>query len=247
MCNKKIIDERKFLELAQDALTNIFGQFKIDESQTDKPDAAIILERDSKCIGIEITSVDRGKDLAYINEKKLTNEASNQQITDFIEKGAVTKNPMKSRSISFPKEYISSGIESKRTKFAGYSDNGSFDELIVLATSKFLDVDNSDFEDYLSVWANFLLSDTQYPFDKVIFVGCKSGKATLIYDAQNPLIEKPEIDPSRELGITEVKGSFVPIGQPFNINDMFDKKPVIESKSKSKKVQKERNKARRNE
>ena len=245
MSRRQYEEERKLLLLATDTLRELYGDFDVDESQKDRPDAAIVTKKDRLRIGIEITSVDRGEDLAYFNESKLSGPTTAKQIDDYFNYGKVSEQPLKRKSIPFNKDYISKGVESKREKYPEYVENGNFEELIVLAFSQFLSINYRYFENYHRQWANYLLSDSSFPFAKVIFVDHNSGKSILVYDSNNPLKKNPKIDLSKERGTIEAKSSFVPVGHSFKFNDLFEQGAIVEPKSKSKKVRKQQKQARR--
>lgn len=113
----KIEDERNILKIAYPILNTIYGQFEEDESQIDKPDAAITLKDsnpDSNIqIGIEITSVDRREDQQYLNDEKFTQKETSKQLADLIKDGTYSNQPLKKTSIGFDNQYIHDGVIKK--------------------------------------------------------------------------------------------------------------------------------------
>lgn len=75
----------------------------------------------------------------------------------------------------------------------------------------------------------------EFPFDKVIFLCEKSGKAELVYDKSQPVQVQPKRDVNKELGITQVQSSIIPFGSSININDIFDEESIVKPKSKKSK------------
>ena len=238
MQQEKIAKERQVINLALPLLWDIYGEFDIDNNQVDSPDAAIVLNEGSKKIGIEVTSVDSPEVNAYFNDEKVANLIKQEQLQRLLEDDSFTTQPMKKMSIEFEHNYIFNGIIKKISKYQSYINDGSYYEMIVVASSDYLEISNEHFFDYHMRWTNYLLSDCSFPFDKVIYVCEKSGKAALLYDKEKPLEVVPKLDKNKEQGITCSLGSLVPFGKTFNYNDMFDQEPVIQPKSKSKKERK---------
>ena len=175
--NKQLEIERTLLKHISDTLSLLYGDYEIDVSQEDKPDAAILTLKDKKRIGIEITSVDRQEDLAYFNEDKMAKPIINEQIEQYLKQGSFSPTTLKKKVINFGRDYISKGVELKRSKFLSYKENGDFDEIIVLAFSDFLDVNEPEFIPFHKAWTSYLLSNSNYPFSKVIFLSTLSCKS----------------------------------------------------------------------
>lgn len=232
---EKFENERKILNLAIPLLREIYGEFEIDNDQEDNPDAAILLNGSSRVIGIEITSVDPAEVKSYFNDEKITAAEKQNQIECLMANGSFTKQPMKKMSIPFKNDYIFNGITNKREKIKSYMNAGNYSEMIVVASSEYLEISDEYFFDYHMPWANYLLSDSLFPFDKVLYVCEKAEKAVLIYDKSNPLAVSPKRDENIELGITCSLSSIIPFGQSFNHKEMFDKDPIISPKSRCKK------------
>lgn len=235
----KIEDERNILKIAYPILAKIYGQFKEDASQIDKPDAAITLNssnpNSSIQIGIEITSVDRHEDQQYLRDEKFIQKETSKQIAELIQDGTYSKQPLKKTSIIFDNQYIYSGVIKKRQKYENYASSKKYHEIIILAFSDHMTKNNKHFNSYHRPWANFLLSKCNFPFDKVIFV-CKETKtAILIFDKNNPKLDAPERNLDNELGITEIKSGIIPVGKTINLNEIINNNPVVPKGKKSKK------------
>lgn len=102
-----IVDKREteihVLELSRSLLHKLYGGYNVDKSQIDRPDAAINVKKPHKKfgkarvpfrVGIEITTCDKGDDLAYLNDKKFGKDKVTQQVDDFIE-GVDSNTPQK--------------------------------------------------------------------------------------------------------------------------------------------------------
>ena len=120
--------------------------------------------------------------------------------------------------------------------------SGRYHEMIVVASSEYLEINNEYFFEYHLPWTNYLLSDSLFQFDKVIYVCEKSGKTVLVYDKEKPLEVSPKRDKDKEVGITHCESSFIPFGKEVNISHMFENEPIIPPKNKCKKERK-KNKA----
>lgn len=118
----------------------------------------------------------------------------------------------------------------------------SYHEMILIASSDYLEIGNENFLEYYMPWANYLLSACAFPFNKVIYVSERSEKAVLIYDKEKPLEISPKIDINKEVEITHVHGSLLPCGKSVNISGMFEEDPIVLPKSKLKKKKKKKNK-----
>lgn len=107
----KVDKERYILKLAKPILKKLYGKFNIISNQLDNPDAAINLISDINYkIGIEITSVDKQKDLAYLNDDKIIRPVQSKQLENLQNKKSYTQKAIKKLLIEFPKEYIFDGI-----------------------------------------------------------------------------------------------------------------------------------------
>lgn len=242
---EKLEKERSILSLAEPILKNLYGAFEIDDTQIDKPDAAIILDRatndnNSKVknkIGIEITSVDKKIDQQYFNDEKFTKEITSSQIDNFMQNKIYSTQPLKKHTIEFTDKYIYDGIIKKQDKYSNYENSDKYKEIIILAFSSYLTIDDEIFIIDHRPWTNYLLSKQKFPFDKVIFICTKTKKAYLLYDKKFPQLEQPKKTEKYRDSTTVAHSSFIPIGKSFNIKSLFDNEPLapIQNKSRSKK------------
>lgn len=102
----KIANERQVLNLALPLIREIYGEFDTDNDQVDSPDAAIVLNANSKIIGIEITSVDLPEVKAYFNDKKFGAPLRQKQLESLIKDDSFTTQPMKKMSFKLEHNYI---------------------------------------------------------------------------------------------------------------------------------------------
>lgn len=231
---RKSEEERYVLELANPILSDIYGDFDVDENQTDSPDAAIFLSGGvRKKIGIEITSVDKQEIQQYLNDEKITKPIITQQLDALQLDGSHSSQPTKKISIPFPKEYIFDGVIKKKDKYSRYIELGDYDEMIVVAFSSQLQTDHEHFKDYHKLWTGHLLGKNSFPFDKVIFVSLNTRDAVVVYDKDLPRINAPQADSDKELGITTMSGPILPFGKTVNLNTIFDNEPLIPYQSKN--------------
>ena len=244
MSQDKISRERQILSLALPLLKEIYGEFDIDNNQVDNPDAAIVLNDNSKMIGIEITSVDSPKVKAYFNDEKECASERLEQLECLLEGGSFTAQPMKKMSVKSEHNYIFNGLIKKSEKYESYVSSRSYHEMIVVASSEYLEISNEYFFEYHMPWTNYLLSDSLFPFDKVVYVCENSEKAALVYDKEKPLEVPPKLDKMKEAGMTRSLSPIIPVGVDFNYNEIFEKEPFFLPKSNSKK-EKKKNKAQR--
>ncbi|HFQ5414457.1 TPA: hypothetical protein ACGVAS_004433 [Vibrio vulnificus] len=234
MSNKQLEIERFLLGHISKTLLELYGEYELDKAQEDKPDAAILTLNDNRRIGIEITSVDRQEDLAYFNEDKMAKPIVKEQIERYQEHGTYSNTTLKKKVIKLGRDYISRGVEPKRSKFSSYKENGHFDELIILAFSDFLDVNEPEFIPFHKTWTNYLLTNSDFPFSKVIFLSTYSRKSALVYDVNNPAASKPNIPEDIEHTLEKVIGGFTPFGKPLDYENFFDQEEEIKPKSKSR-------------
>ncbi|WP_336285491.1 hypothetical protein [Citrobacter arsenatis] len=235
---EKLELEDRVYQAAKQYLQEIYGNFERIDEQKDKPDAAIRLVQKvdgvDVTIGIEITSVDKQGDLQYFNDEKFGREITQKQIEECID-GRVPSHPMKKSSISMDKDYLYSAIDKKRDRYNSYNESGDFNELIILVFSDFIGCDARYFNDYHVPWTDYLLSQSKFPFDKVIFVDRSQDKCVLIFDKKKPAEHSPQVDPDKELGFTHVQSGFIPFNTTINLKDMFKKEPLVSKKKKRKK------------
>ncbi|EPK5522600.1 TPA: hypothetical protein L9X91_001655 [Klebsiella pneumoniae] len=225
----KLTKERNVLKIASSYLKEVYGNFEVDSSQTDNPDAALILEDDDKkrIIGIEITSIDKSIDNQYWNDEKSHRGIRNEQMNKCIE-GRTPDNPLKSLNVEVGRTFIASRVvEIKGSKYKQYISGERFEHVILLVTSQFISATFRYFKSYLVPWTNYLLSNLRFPYQKVIFVCVESGGCVLLYDALNPSKRQPRIDKNKELGNTFINTGYIPVGGGFNINNMHYKRALI--------------------
>lgn len=247
--------EREILKLAEPILKRIYGEYKIDESQTDKPDASIILEQNvSNKIGIEITCIDKEDIKQYFNDKKISKEIEDEQLKQLLN-NKYSKNPIKKHTISFDNKYIYDGVIKKNKKYISYKNSDTYTEIILLIWSSYLRLDYKYFENYLIPFTQHFLREENFQFNKVIFV-CESTKKNIIVynkDLTKTKIENlPHIDLNKEKGTTISKTSILPFGKNINIKEITNNPPLIPKISKKsliierKKKQKAQKSSRRN-
>lgn len=230
----KVSEERSILELAKPLLEKLYGLFQVDTEQTDRPDAAIILDTTKGRIGIEITSVD-GKDVQqYFNDEKFGGDIKLKQINNLISSGDYSNQPDKKASIPFPNSYIADGVIKKYAKHSDYLMSGEYEEIILISFSEFLEVRSEFFYSYHKPWTWNILKEKSFPFSKVIFVCKQHGDAVLVYDKDIPAPVLPKRDPDKELGITQIHGPITPFGKTVNLNELFDNEPLINPPQKIK-------------
>jgi len=229
----KVDKERYILKLAKPILKKLYGKFNIILNQLDNPDAAINLISDINYkIGIEITSVDKQKDLAYLNDDKIIRPVQSKQLETLQNKKSYTQKAIKKLLIEFPKEYIFDGVFKKEKKYSKYKSNDNYQEVILVAFSSYLKIDLKCFKYRHIPWTNFFLSKNRFSFDKVIFVDIQTKKAVLIYNKSSLLVKEPIFDDCIKNDITIIKSSILPFGKSVNIKDMFNKEALIAPKKK---------------
>lgn len=230
---KKVDKERQILKLATPILKEIYGSFDIDLKQKDSPDAAIYLDGDViKKVGIEITTVDKQEVQQYLNDKKITKHITSQKSNPFETYDKHGSQPIKKISTCLPKEYIFEGVIKKKNNYSRYMKSNDYDEMIIVAFSSYLQTDHQHFE-YYKLWTDFLLSESLFPFNKVIFV-CSQAEGAIVYDKDIRRENAPQLDKDKELGVTIIQSPVFPIGERININDLYNKEPLAPYQNKNK-------------
>jgi hypothetical protein len=233
--------ERTVLELAKPLLQEIYGDFEVDQEQRDKPDAAIFSRNigdnsqvtKTKKIGIEITTVDKPKDMQYLNDEKFAQDLVIEQLQALVADGEAANRPNKKISIEFSDTYISDGVAKKASKYQAYNATGRFDELIVLAFSSQFDLNDADMREYHAAWCSYHLSRSSFPFDRVIFVStCKAGDAVVVYDKEKPKTHAPERDEDKEAGKEIMTSPILKPGVTYNLKYLFAQDPALRPKTK---------------
>jgi hypothetical protein len=212
---EKIAKERYLLELAAPCLKHLFGEYQIDENQRDRPDAAIVTippegRNTGSRIGIEITTVDPPHALEYINETRSIDAYNAKRIDAYMRGEELRPEVAKRATIEFPNTYIAEGVKGKAEKYYSYHEEGDFDKLVLIASTKLLPGESSLIR-YFTQWANYLLSGVKYPFDYVIFVIEQTKECMQIYDKQRPSTIEPKDDMAPTLDF--MRSGFIPIGR----------------------------------
>lgn len=233
--------ENHILNLSMPLLLKLYGHCKVDESQSDRPDAAVDVCKPhkrfgKKCepfkVGIEITTVDKEVPLAYLNDKKFGQEKLTKQINDSINFGIDSEQPNKKIDVEIPKSYIYDGVVKKSEKHASYMNLGEFKEIIIICFSDVISSNNVIFKRGLMEWSNRLLSQNKFPFDKVIFVDLLGGRPVRVYDKNKPLSEDPPPYIYSDSSITVAQGPFMRTGETYNLNKIISSPPLIYPKTK---------------
>lgn len=227
----KLESERKILSTSMGVLERLYGKFSIDKNQVDRPDAAIVLENGNK-IGIEITTIDGSELLQYLNDKYDEQPYVEKQLDDLIENGSYSRRPTKRKSIKIPNYYAFANLMKKKAKYKEYNDSCDYDELIVVAFSSYMKPQNIHYESYHIPWTNHLLSKANYPFDKVILVCTETKSVELVYDKRHKKMLAPKRDVNKELGVTTIKGPWLPRNQPVNLKEILDNPPLVKERKK---------------
>lgn len=239
----KIEFERSILEKAKPLLRKLYGEFRVDLEQNDRPDAAIFLGDSAdhatdnttpRKIGIEITSIDKQSDLQYLNDEKHGREIANKQLEDSLHNGTPGENPLKRIDVKLPKNYILDGIINKSEKYNDYVKSGSFEEIILLCFSDIITPDSKFMKQGLKHWTDFLLSQANFPFDKVIFVSLVGSGSVQIYNKKHPRIIRPKPYKYDDATITAIQGGFIPVGT-HDIGGILNNSPLIQQKNGKKK------------
>ncbi|RXE52669.1 MULTISPECIES: hypothetical protein [Pseudomonas fluorescens group] len=230
-------EEAQLFDLALPLLKKIYKEFIIDEAQKDKPDKAIFLlkpparfgKRKSKSprVGIEITTADPSGYLSYINERKSDKKIIHAQMDKAIESSIAPDRPLKKVGNRIHHDWIYEGIKGKAKKHDDYVSSGSFDELILLCYSNVISITDKEFYDGLNDWTDYLLSEDNYPFDKVLFLGADNN-AIQVYNK----VEQRKIAPIpyRYQGevITTIQVGMIPMGVTWNYKKTVSADPIIE-------------------
>ncbi|MDA8449226.1 hypothetical protein M4R23_07355 [Acidovorax sp. GBBC 3332] len=228
--------EEHVLKTVEPLLGRLYGQFSLDKSQTDRPDAAILVDKpgeqlsreiDPFRVGIEITTVDKGEHLGYLNDEKHGRDKILAQTMDALEKGIDSDQPIKKAEIQVTESYIFDGAMSKKDKYYEYLKDGNYGEMILLCFSEIITTESPYFKEYLCERTNYLLSAANFPYDAVLFTSLRRGEPVIIYKKTAPLIVSPVSN--RHAGLTEtvVRGPTMRVGQTYNINEIMSNAPLI--------------------
>jgi hypothetical protein len=233
---KKREQEEHVLELTKPLLEKLYGRFSVDSDQKDKPDAAITVYKPHKRfgrnaspfrVGIEITTVDKAQDLAYLNDKKHGRDEIIAQTIDALENGIDSGIPIKKTTIEIADSFIYDGAIPKKDKYQSYVESGAYREIILLCFSDLVETESPLFKEQLQGWTNHLLSKTQFPFDAVVFVNLRRGNPVRVYKKRDPLLAAPA--PSRHSGstVTVFQGPTMRVGQQYNLKEIMSNDPLI--------------------
>ncbi|QLA82504.1 hypothetical protein EXV95_18790 [Acidovorax sp. JMULE5] len=228
--------EELVLKLAEPLLELLYGKFTVDPAQTDRPDAAITVHKPHKrfgCkvgpfrVGIEITTVDKGRDLAYLNDEKYGRDMVIAQTMAALENDVDSDKPTKKAEIEITDSYIYDGVIRKKDKYQGYFESGTYREIILLCFSDVVTTDTAFFRKHLWHCTSHLLSKAQFPFDAVVFANLRRGHPVRVYRKSDPLLVPPVL--SRQAGHTETigHGPTMRVGQKYNLNEIMLNAPLI--------------------
>ncbi|MGP6463479.1 hypothetical protein [Pantoea agglomerans] len=229
--SKKVQQENDIFNNAIDYLTEIYGDFERVVEQQDRPDAAIKLKSSDYTIGIEITTVDSERELEYFNDRK----HSINDLAEDIERclrGEIPETPFKKLATDRPKHSLFEAINKKTSKFKEYKKNGNFNELIILTFSDYIGVDESYFKPFLVPWTYYLLSRSDFPYTKVIFVDRETKECVLLYDKKRKMNMPPRLN--QDITSTRIETKILPVNKTINLNDMFKGEPEVKPKPKCK-------------
>lgn len=234
--------EEYVLGLAKPLLLSLYGDYEIDFTQVDRPDAAISVSRPHKRfgrdrnpikVGVEITTVDSKGALAYLNDEKFGCDLVSAQIDNSLSYGVDSDRPTKKIGVKVGESYIYDGAKSKANKYSDYASAGNFGEVILLCFSEFVCVDSTLFKEKLSRWTNFHMSVNRFPFDKVLFVSLGSRKAVKVYDKRNRLSVRP-VPYGSEDTLLRVEGPFMRTNVTYQLDKIISNEPLIAPKSNGK-------------
>lgn len=205
--------ELLIFDKAKPALQVEYGNFEVDQTQTDRPDFAIILENGDR-IGIEVTCYDNQNDLNYENfvPKDNSFDKDIERINDPDYSGKV--NLLKSHDVFFkPLEIADRLVKNKGDKYKDYISLG-FKEVILLAYSVHFSK-NDKFKWgklHLTILSDcFLIEERlanyndkgEFSYDKVFFLSTNTDDdAFLLYKKGGSCMVKP-VDNQREEVIKE--------------------------------------------
>lgn len=233
---KKREQEEHVLKLAEPLFEKLYGKFSVDPAQTDRPDAAITVYKPQKRfggnagsfrVGIEITTVDKGQDLAYLNDEKYGRDKVIAQTMDALKNDLDSGKPIKKAEIEITDSYIYDGAIRKKDKFHGYFESGTYREIILLCFSDVVATDTAFFKKHLQGWTDHLFSKAQFPFDAVVFASLRRGNPVRVYRKSVPLLVPPA--PLHYAGRTEtiVHCPTMRIGSTYNLQEIMSNAPLI--------------------
>ncbi|CRM47031.1 hypothetical protein [Pseudomonas sp. 25 R 14] len=234
--DKKENHEQAILDLAAPNLEGIYRAYTVCEIQKDKPDRAIILSRphsklirgwlkESK-VGIEITTADPREHLAYINDRKADREKIHTQIEEAISTRTAPKRPMKKIENLMRPNWIFEGIKDKANKYQTYVESGSFVELVLLCYSDIIATTNKIYLDGLKDWTEYFLSESNFPFDRVLFIGANNS-CDQIYKKSHKRKTKPAAFKYEGCTIETSTSGMIPIEVTYKIEAARNAEAII--------------------
>lgn len=228
--------EEHLVKLAEPLFEKLYGKFSVDPAQTDRPDAAITVYKPHKRfggkagsfrVGIEITTVDKGPDLAYLNDEKYARDKVIAQTMDALKNGRDSGKPIKKAEIEITDTYIYEGAIRKREKYQGYFESGTYREIILLCFSEIVATDTDFFKEHLQGCTDHLLSKARFPFDAVVFASLRRGNPVRVYRKSDPLLFPPAPSKSSWPTETVVHGPTMRIGETYNLQEIMLNAPLI--------------------
>ncbi|OCG79623.1 hypothetical protein [Gilliamella sp. Occ4-3] len=244
--DKKIEFERYLLNIAVPVLKKIYGDFKIDESQKDKPDAAIIL-KNNKRVGIEIITAEPEEVKKSLNGTKSATKLAAEK---FFKEGhnSVLVNRV---DVNHNEEYILIAAKNKIGKYQAYKSTNKFDEIILIVASNFLNTRYEYFKKCHIPITQSKLYEAKFPYNKLIYVyfqnNPKFDEAILIYDKNEKYnLNLPSINNQKCKEMSTQAISFiVRVGQTVNVHEIAEKKSTqdeVNEKRKKRKNKKQKTK-----
>lgn len=230
--------EEHILKLAEPLLYELYGQFSVDPTHTDRPDVAITVDKPHNRfgrdvgafkVGVEVTTVDKAQDLAYLKDKKYGRDEIIAQTRNALENGIDSNKPTKKAEIRIDESYVYDGAIKKKDKYCEYMNAGDYREIVLLCFSDVLATNTIFFREHLRDHTNHLLSKAQFPFDAVLFVSLRGGDPVRIYNKKEPRLTPPNSLPYQHQEYTEtiIHGPTMRVGQTYNLDDIFSNSPLI--------------------
>lgn len=233
--SKKREQEERALSAAFPLLQKLYGVIESDSDQHDSPDFCINVKAPNKhwgrkCqpfkVGVEVTTIDGAKVLAYFNDEK---HSANEKIAQIenLKSGIISEQPFKRMDVKFDDSSISHSLLKKSDKYKNYSLNGVFREIIIICFSDFLKLNYfNENKQNLKKSVEFILHRQQFPFEKVLFVGAeKNASSIMIYDKKKSCPKEPIEFQTVKVDTSE--SGVLPFGMPINTDKALWGKPVV--------------------
>lgn len=240
----KIELERSILKRAHSLLLRLYGNYAVDECQKDRPDAAIDVERPHKRfgrerkpikVGIEITTIDSKKYLAYFNDKKFGQDLVDAQFNASLQNRVDPEKLNKYMKVEIPSDYIYNGVKGKSLKHEEYKAHGIYSEIVLLCYTDLLECSSPFLKEGLIEWTNYYASKDGFPFDKILFLAKGSDSAVKIYDRRTPLRKEPPPYDFVDPWIMPSEWPMLLFDRNYNFNDFYSRPPLITPKKFKKK------------